>query len=144
LALALIQGVAMLLYPFSAVNKQTFALTTMTLFFCLGGNFALFPAATMRLFGQSSGTNIYALLFSAFATSSVFGGILTKWLTSTVGWNSIFWVRVRNASNIVVCLYARWRGAKIYVVQVLSSMTFAALLISRTVTPLSFVPGSTI
>jgi predicted MFS family arabinose efflux permease len=70
--------------------QGAFALTTCSLFFTLGGSFALIPPAVQRIFGPESGTVIYGLIYSAFAFASVVGGILTKILVNAVGWETVF------------------------------------------------------
>lgn len=72
------------------VSQGLFALNTCSLFFTLGGTFALFPPAVQRMFGPDAGAVIYGLLYSAFAVASVFGGVLTKRLTHTLGWEGVF------------------------------------------------------
>jgi predicted MFS family arabinose efflux permease len=67
-----------------------FALTTCSLFFTLGGSFALIPPAVQRIFGSEAGTVIYGLIYSAFAIASVVGGILTKILVRSLGWEKVF------------------------------------------------------
>ena len=60
------------------------------LFFALAGNFALFPPVIYGLFGPKAGTVIYGMLYSAFATASVVGGIVTKLMVKSVGWAMVF------------------------------------------------------
>lgn len=43
-----------------------------------------------RIFGTESGAVIYGVLYSAFATASVVGGILTKVLVKKLGWERVF------------------------------------------------------
>jgi predicted MFS family arabinose efflux permease len=72
--------------------QTLFAVNTCSLFFTLAGNFALFPPAVQRMFGPEAGTVIYGLLYSAFAFASVFGGVLTKALVRSMGWEQVFQV----------------------------------------------------
>ena len=66
---------------------MAFGANTCVLFFCLAGNLALMPAATQRMFGLKAGATIYGLIFSAFGIASVVGGVLTKSLIKSLGWN---------------------------------------------------------
>lgn len=88
--LTVLQAVSMLLYRFSTGSKTTFLVNTSALFFCLAGNFALFPSAVQRMFGPASGATIYGLLYNGFGLASVGGGMLTKSLVKSVGWNGVF------------------------------------------------------
>ena len=60
------------------------------MFFTLAGSFALFPPAVMRIFGPHAGTVIYGLVYSAFACASLTGGVLTKLLARSFGWERVF------------------------------------------------------
>jgi OFA family oxalate/formate antiporter-like MFS transporter len=75
---------------FLSFFQSYFALNTFLLFFCLAGNLALVPPATLKLFGTKAGTTIYGLLFSAFAVASISGGFLTKSLVKVYGFGLIF------------------------------------------------------
>ncbi len=77
-ALATIQAVVMALYASISQNKMSFLTATCAILFCLGGNFAMFPPLTMKVFGPKNGTLIYAFLFSAFSTASISSILLTK------------------------------------------------------------------
>ena len=70
--------------------QLAFAVNTCMLFFALAGNFALFPPVIYGLFGPKAGTVIYGMLYSAFATASVVGGIVTKLMVKSVGWAMVF------------------------------------------------------
>ncbi len=69
-----------------------FAANTCMLYFCLAGNLALMPSATVRMFGPKAGTTIYGVLYSAFAIASVAGGMLTKSLVKSYGYGIVFQV----------------------------------------------------
>ncbi|CAM9822255.1 unnamed protein product, partial [Phaeothamnion confervicola] len=98
--LAALQAAAMALYPVVARTKVGFAAATCTILFCLGGNFAMFPAVSTRIFGADNGAAIYGCLFSAFATASIGGTFLTKALQARFGWAGVF--RVMSALSVVV------------------------------------------
>eukprot|EP01039_Chlorochromonas_danica_P006476 gene6476-7141_t len=88
--LTLIQAALLVAFPFSAASPIAFALNTFAFFFCLAGNLALMPPAAQRMFGPRAGTTIYGILYSAFAFASIVGGILTKFLVKSKGWNVVF------------------------------------------------------
>ncbi len=50
------------------------------------------PSATVRMFGSKAGTTIYGMLYSAFAIASVAGGMLTKAMVKTHGYDVVFQV----------------------------------------------------
>jgi len=88
--LTIFQAASMLTYKYSVNSKLAFACNTCALFFALAGNFALFPPVIYGLFGPKAGTVIYGILYSAFATASVVGGIVTKLMVKSVGWAMVF------------------------------------------------------
>jgi MFS family permease len=88
--LTIFQAASMLTYKYSVNSKLAFAVNTCMLFFALAGNFALFPPVIYGLFGPKAGTVIYGMLYSAFATASVVGGIVTKLMVKSVGWAMVF------------------------------------------------------
>lgn len=90
--LTLLQMLLMLSYKYSVTSKLSFAANTCMLFFCLAGNLALMPSATQRMFGPRAGTVLYGVIYSAFAIASVVGGMLTKKLSMTVGYEVLFQV----------------------------------------------------
>eukprot|EP00904_Undaria_pinnatifida_P002840 jgi/Undpi1/12557/HiC_scaffold_6.g02226.m1 len=89
--LALLQTTATALYTLLSQSKAGYLLGTGLLLFCLGGNFAMFPALTSKVFGGLNGAKIYGVIFSAFAMASISGTFLTKNLMTLLGWE---WERV--------------------------------------------------
>jgi MFS transporter, OFA family, oxalate/formate antiporter len=77
-ALACAQAILHTLYPYSAVAKPMFMMSHILSHLFLGGNFAIFPPATVKLFGGKKGTAIYGLIFSAFGTASLGGIFISK------------------------------------------------------------------
>ena len=49
--------------------RLTFLLSTVFMLFCMGGNFAMFPAQTFRMFG-ANGPAVYSFLFTAFGSAA--------------------------------------------------------------------------
>mmetsp|Transcript_10380 Transcript_10380/g.11205 ORF Transcript_10380/g.11205 Transcript_10380/m.11205 type:complete len:500 (+) Transcript_10380:127-1626(+) len=88
--LTILQLVLMLTYQFSRISKPAFAVNTCLLFFCLAGNLALIPPAVQRMFGFKAGTIIYGIIYSAFAIASILGGMLTKSLVKSFGYETVF------------------------------------------------------
>ncbi len=92
-ALATIQAAVMAAYASISQYKTAFCAATCAILFCLGGNFAMFPPLTMKVFGPKNGAHIYAFLFSAFSTASISSVLLTKVgscvLRIHVGWHCI-------------------------------------------------------
>ena len=63
MALTGIQAAIMLLYQKLAGSRTMFTLATVLMLFCMGGNFAMFPAQTFRVFG-ANGPSVYSILFT--------------------------------------------------------------------------------
>jgi MFS transporter, OFA family, oxalate/formate antiporter len=89
-ALTALQAVTMALYTRVSSSRAGFAAATSIMLFCLGGNFAMFPAYTTKLFGVREGALIYGVLFSAFSIASVSGTFITKALMANFGWDGVF------------------------------------------------------
>jgi len=115
--LTVLQMVSMLTYLSASASKLLFTINTCSLFFCLAGNLALFPPATQKIFGPKAGATIYGLLYSAFAFASVVGGILTKSLAKSIGWQGLFIV--------------------------MAAMSLSATLLVQLLTPVASYAGST-
>eukprot|EP00519_Triparma_laevis_P010937 CAMPEP_0182519836 /NCGR_PEP_ID=MMETSP1321-20130603/45304_1 /TAXON_ID=91990 /ORGANISM="Bolidomonas sp., Strain RCC1657" /LENGTH=483 /DNA_ID=CAMNT_0024727827 /DNA_START=1051 /DNA_END=2498 /DNA_ORIENTATION=+ len=88
--LTAMQAVAMMLYKYTVGNRTLFTGTTMVLFLCLGGNFAMAPGACGKLFGADMGPKVFAVLFSAFATAAIGGSAINKQLMGSLGFDAIF------------------------------------------------------
>lgn len=62
------------------------------IFFCIGGNFSIFPAATARSFGQMYiGVN-YALVHTSQAVGSILAAFLASVLVSLISWWAMFFI----------------------------------------------------
>ncbi|CAM9916017.1 unnamed protein product [Ascophyllum nodosum] len=85
-ALAVLQTTATAFYTMLSQSKSGFLFGTGLLLSCLGGNFAMFPALTSKVFGGANGAKIYGVIFSAFALASISGTFLTKSLMSNLNW----------------------------------------------------------
>jgi hypothetical protein len=53
--------------------------------FCMGGNFAMFPAQAMRTPWRTSAASVYALMFSAFALAALGGPYVASALAAIGG-----------------------------------------------------------
>jgi len=89
--LTLIQASAMLSYNQLAAYRPTFLLATVLMLFCMGGNFAMFPAQTMRVYG-SAGASVYSIMFTAFGSAALMGPILANYLRAKGGPSLVFTV----------------------------------------------------
>ncbi|EKU22683.1 major facilitator superfamily mfs 1 [Nannochloropsis gaditana CCMP526] len=99
IAMATVQAVTLALYDKLASSKLTFALGTMSVYFTLGGVFAMFPPAVQKRFGARNGVTIYSYLFTAFALASVGGSILAKRLVAYFGgYENVF--KIFSASSV--------------------------------------------
>ena len=59
-----------------AAYRPTFLLSTVFMLFCMGGNFAMFPAQTFRTFG-AMGPSVYSFLFTGFGCAALLGPMLS-------------------------------------------------------------------
>jgi len=85
MALTAIQALTMISYRQLAATRPTFLLATVLMLFCMGGNFAMFPAQTFRMFG-ANGPKVYSFLFTGFGTAGLLGPILSSMLLSKGGY----------------------------------------------------------
>ena len=67
-------------------NRELYAVWVCAIFFCVGGNFSLFPAATARAFGVAHTAQNYGLVFTSIIPSSLIAGLLTAPLKERLGW----------------------------------------------------------
>ena len=58
-----VQGLTMYNYGRLAAYRPTFLIATVAMLFCMGGNFAMFPAQTFRMFG-ANGASVRARALS--------------------------------------------------------------------------------
>lgn len=87
--LTALQGITMLSYKALAASKITFALATITMLFCMGGNFAMFPAQTLRMYGPI-GASVYSIMFTAFGSAALMGPIIGSKLMKSGGYDLVF------------------------------------------------------
>jgi len=88
-ALTALQLITMLSYRYLAASRPTFALATVLMLFCMGGNFAMFPAQTFRIFG-ANGPKVYSFLFTGFGTAALLGPVISSRLLSKGGYPLVF------------------------------------------------------
>lgn len=104
LALTLIQGLTMLAYRRLAATRLGFTLATIAVLFCMGGNFAIFPAHTFRMFGNN-GAGVYSFLFTGFGLAALLGPVLSNALLSKGGYPLVY--NVLGALSFVSLLLSR-------------------------------------
>nr|MDO8085114.1 OFA family MFS transporter [Candidatus Sigynarchaeum springense] len=83
--LFLVQAAAMMM--FSIPTIATWAIFGNLVYFCFGGNLALFPATTRSFFGAKYMGLNYALVFTAYGTAGILGALLAAPLISAMGGN---------------------------------------------------------
>jgi len=89
MALTLMQAATMLSYARLAKHRFTFAAATVLMLFGMGGNFAMFPAQTMRIFG-ANGAKVYSIMFTGFGSAALLGPVLGNFLRSKGGFELLF------------------------------------------------------
>jgi OFA family oxalate/formate antiporter-like MFS transporter len=90
IALTLTEAFFMFFFKQFSSFRSTFLLATTVMLFCLGGNFAMFPAETMRKFGPANGSLVYGFMFSAFALAAILGPFVSKILIAMGGFEAVF------------------------------------------------------
>eukprot|EP00038_Savillea_parva_P014305 m.10633 g.10633 ORF g.10633 m.10633 type:complete len:548 (+) comp2766_c0_seq1:43-1686(+) len=66
------------LYPIRVLGYPVFFAWICALFFCIGGNFSLFPTAVAHAFGKESFGANYGCIFTSQAVAGVVGGLLAS------------------------------------------------------------------
>ena len=103
LELAVIQSIAMASYGLLSATRLGFATATVVMLFCMGGNFAMFPAQTFRTFG-AGGAGVYSFLFTAFGCAALLGPLLSTALIEIGGQKLVFTVlSLMSAFSFTLC-----------------------------------------
>ena len=74
-------------YATSVLGKPAFFIWVCVIFFCVGGNFSLFPAATALSYGPKYMSINYGLLFTSQVSSGVVAAVLFTTLQRLLGWD---------------------------------------------------------
>jgi len=102
-ALTLLQGLTMYNFGRLAEHRVTFLLSTVFLLFCMGGNFAMFPAQTFRVFG-ANGASVYSFLFTGFGFAALLGPLLSTALLAKGGYPLVYTVlALLSAFSFTLC-----------------------------------------
>ena len=80
----------------AGANKALFLIWVCLIFFCVGGNFSLFPTATTKAFGITHAGANYGAVFTSLVPSNIIGGFITKPLKDALGWGK--------TSLVIACL----------------------------------------
>jgi len=72
-----------------SINETLFTIWICIIFFCIGGNFAIFPTGTAIAFGPQYVSSIYGLVFMACTFSNVIGVVLSSELQDALGWGML-------------------------------------------------------
>ncbi|MFX1503882.1 MAG: hypothetical protein ACFFDH_23170, partial [Promethearchaeota archaeon] len=67
------------------VNELYFLLMTCAIYFCFGGNFSLFPTATVDLFGMKNLGPNYGMVFTAYGIAGFLGATMTLPIVAVFG-----------------------------------------------------------
>jgi OFA family oxalate/formate antiporter-like MFS transporter len=80
-----IQAILMFLYFTTNVNWVFFLLMTCLIFFCFGGNLALFPTGTSDLFGSKNLGKNYGFIFIGYGVAGFIGAVGVSLFVMTFG-----------------------------------------------------------
>ena len=89
---ALMTCLLLTLYLTVLGGKWMFMLWISGLFFCVGGIYSLFPAATVRSFGPAYLGLNYGLLFTSQITGSIIAALIASQLTTLINWWGMFFI----------------------------------------------------
>lgn len=85
----LIQSLIMINFKALAAFRHTFAISTILVLFCLGGQFSMFPAENQQKFGANAAA-VYGFLFAGFGVASLMGPVMSKMLLKRGGFDLLF------------------------------------------------------
>ena len=95
-SLVLLSGImtvfTLTLYACSAVGEAMFFIWICVIFFCIGGNFSLFPTAIGRAFGLQYVSINYGLLFTSQVVAGSVGALLSTVLKTHIGFDGLLFV----------------------------------------------------
>lgn len=95
-------------YATSVGGKPMFFIWVCVIFFCIGGNFSLFPTAIGRSFGPKYVSTNYGLLFTSSIISGLLSALLSMVLIGSVEWYGLmFMVSGFSALGFVLALLYR-------------------------------------
>eukprot|EP01017_Pseudomicrothorax_dubius_P015901 TRINITY_DN1813_c0_g1_i1.p1 TRINITY_DN1813_c0_g1~~TRINITY_DN1813_c0_g1_i1.p1 ORF type:complete len:125 (+),score=18.31 TRINITY_DN1813_c0_g1_i1:191-565(+) len=60
--------------------------------FLEGGQLAIFPAVTTKVFGHKVGPVMYGFIFIGFAISNLLAYVISTELNASIGWGGVFWI----------------------------------------------------
>lgn len=102
--IAVLEMALLMLMPRVTHSKTLFGATLCGIFFCLGGNFCIFPTVNAKYFGVRNAPEIYSVLFTGFAVAAIGGAELTKSLLGSIGWDGLINVMTACALSGLVLL----------------------------------------
>ncbi|MFX1280593.1 MAG: OFA family MFS transporter [Promethearchaeota archaeon] len=79
------QAILLFIYFTTNVNEIYFLILTCAIFFCFGGNFSLFPTATVDLFGSKNLGPNYGVIFTAYGIAGFMGATMVNTFISVFG-----------------------------------------------------------
>jgi OFA family oxalate/formate antiporter-like MFS transporter len=80
-----VQAILLLLYYTTNVNGIYFLVMTCVIYFCFGGNFSLFPTATVDLFGTKNIGPNYGIVFTAYGIAGFIGATMVNTFVTLFG-----------------------------------------------------------
>lgn len=83
--MAVLQAILLFTLTLKANHKATFTIWVCLIAFMYGGNFALYPTASMDQFGEKYAGQNYGVIFTAYAIAGVIGALLKGDLEKAVG-----------------------------------------------------------
>lgn len=66
-------------------NPYIYAILVVLIYFSYGANYGLYPAQTIRIYGQNDGGRIYPIVFTAFSIASVIQFLFHFFIIKNIG-----------------------------------------------------------
>ena len=91
--------VAGTIYFVVTFNSVLYAIYVCIGYACLGGNYAIFPPLSAKIFGAKNGGQIYSIAFFSFGITSITGFLISNYAIVKVGEETFFFI----ASGMSAC-----------------------------------------
>ncbi len=103
-----LQTVLMVTFALTIHSQVMFFIWVCLIYFCFGGNFSLYPTATIDLFGAKNLGPNYGVIYTAYGIAGVSGALLTKPIGEIFGvWGLFITMGVFSVGAIVIAFFLK-------------------------------------
>jgi len=105
----IIMAILVATLPMISSHKEAFAIWCCLITFCYGGNFSLYPTATMKLFGEAKSGANYGIVFTGVGLAGIVSTLLLAKLELVFGGfqNLAYFMAALTASGSVLSFFIR-------------------------------------